>query len=95
MADAETDDRLRRYLSLPLEELMEQTIVLSTYSDQPLSKAPSVVTVVTADDIKATGATNLADVLQAVPGIHVRYQHFGFRPLISFRGTNDKQHIRC
>ena len=91
MADAETDDRLRRYLSLPLEELMEQTIALSTYSDQPLSKAPSVVTVVTADDIKATGATNLADVLQAVPGIHVRYQHFGFRPLISFRGTNDKQ----
>ena len=90
-AVAGTDETFRRYLSLPLEELMEQKVSISTQSEQSIGKAPSVVSVITADDIRATGATNLADVLQSVPGIHVRYQQFAFRPLISFRGTNDKQ----
>lgn len=89
--NAGPDDELRRYLSLPLEELMEQKVSISTNSEQAFSKAPSVVSVITAEDIRATGAKNLADVLQSVPGIHVRYSQFGFRPLISFRGTNDKQ----
>ena len=91
LASADSNEQFRRYLSLPLEELVEQKVSISTHTETSLSKAPSVVTVITADDIKATGATNLVDVLQGVPGIHVRYQQFGFRPLISFRGTNDKQ----
>jgi len=90
-ANAGSDDEFRRYLSLPLEELVEQKVSISTHSEQAFSEAPSVVSVITAEDIRATGATNLADVLQSVPGIHVRYSQFGFRPLISFRGTNDKQ----
>jgi len=89
--NAGSEDAFRHYLSLPLEELMEQKVSISTNTEQAFSKAPSVVSVITAEDIRATGATNLADVLQSVPGIHVRYSQFGFRPLISFRGTNDKQ----
>ena len=89
--NAGPDDELRRYLSLPLEELMEQKVSISTNSEQAFGKVPSVVSVITAEDIRATGSTNLAEVLQSVPGIHIRYSQFGFRPLINFRGTNDKQ----
>lgn len=85
------NERLKHYLSLSIEQLVEQPVSIASHSEQPLGEVPAVVSVITADDIKATGATNLVDVLQSVPGIHVRYQHFGNRPLINFRGTNNKQ----
>ncbi len=87
----ETHERLQHYLSLSLEELMEQQVSISTQSDQPLSTAPSVVTVITAEDMRATGAANLVEALQAVPGLYVKRNRFGFRPLLQFRGSNDKQ----
>lgn len=47
------------------------TISLATGSQQVLRRAPSVVTVITADDIAAMGATDLDEVLETVPGMHV------------------------
>jgi iron complex outermembrane receptor protein len=88
---ADADERLRHYMSMSLEELMDQKVSISTHTSQSLSDAPSVVTVITAEDIKATGATNLADALQGVPGIYVQRSQFAFRPLVRFRGANDKQ----
>jgi iron complex outermembrane receptor protein len=82
---------LRQLLSLPLEELVEQRVSIATQRPQDPATAPAVVSVITADDIRATGATNLVDVLQGVPGLYVRRSQFGFRPLIHFRGANDKQ----
>jgi len=70
---------------------MEQKVRIATFTDKKLSKAPAVVSLITASDIRASGATNLVDVLRFVPGLHVRYQQFGYRPLIGFRGANDKQ----
>ncbi len=90
-AYAETEEKLDYYLSLSLEELMDVEVTISTNSKQTVAKAPAVVTVVTAEDIKATGATNLADILEGVPGIHVRYSHFANRPLVQFRGANATQ----
>jgi outer membrane receptor protein involved in Fe transport len=86
-----TDGRLDRYLAMSLEELMNLEVSISTDTRQPRATAPSVVTVITADDIKATGATNLVEVLESVPGIHVRTNQFGYRPLIEFRGANATQ----
>lgn len=88
---AESESRLNFLLSLSLEELLAQEVSISTQSKRKLSKAPSVVTVITAEDIKATGATNLVEVLQGVPGIYVRASQFGFRPLVHFRGAGANQ----
>lgn len=85
------DERLDHFLSLSLEELMRQEVTISTNTRQTLSKAPGVVSIITADDIKATGATNLVEALEGVPGIHVRANTFGNRPLIQFRGANATQ----
>ncbi|MDH3355551.1 MAG: TonB-dependent receptor, partial [Chromatiales bacterium] len=70
---------------------MNQEVSISTHTKQKLSKAPAVVSVITEDDIKATGAVNLTDVLEGVPGIHIRASYFGNRPLIQFRGANANQ----
>jgi len=81
-ANANTDEKLDHFLSLSLEELVNLETTIATNTKHTITKAPAVVTLMTADDIKATGATNLADILEGVPGIHIRTHHSGFRPLI-------------
>ena len=74
-------------LPLSLDDLLDVRVAISTRSLQQMSKAPSVVSVITAEDIRATGATNLMDVLQSVPGLYVKRNLFAFRPLITLRGA--------
>jgi iron complex outermembrane receptor protein len=85
------DQQLDHFLSLSLEELMELEVTISTDTKQTVSQAPAAVSVITAEDIRATGATNLADVLESIPGIHVRANQFAFRPLVQVRGANANQ----
>ena len=47
------------------------TVSIATGSQQTLRSAPSVATVITAEDIKAMGATDLDQVMETVPGVHV------------------------
>jgi outer membrane cobalamin receptor len=49
----------------------KSNISIATGSSQPISKAPSTATVITAEDIKAMGATDLDQVMETVPGVHV------------------------
>ncbi len=86
-AYADTSSRLEQLLSLSMEDLMKTKVKISTNTEQALSKAPSVVSVIMAEDIKATGATNLTEVLQSVPGIYIKPNLFGFRPQATFRGA--------
>lgn len=86
-ACAGDDVGLERLLLLSMEELLSLKVKISTHTDQTLSRAPSVVSVITAEDIQATGATNLREILQSVPGIYVRANLFGFRPQVTFRGA--------
>lgn len=87
-AHAEGGEELERLLSLSMEDLMTVKVTISTNTRQSLSRAPSVVSVITAEDIRATGTTNLMEILQSVPGIYVKTNLFGFKPLITFRGAS-------
>ena len=86
-ASADSDDRLEHFLSLSFEDLVNLETTIASASRQPISRAPAVVSLITAEDIKATGAVNLVDALRAVPGLHIRTDPFGNRPLIHFRGS--------
>ena len=48
-------------------------VTIGTGSPVPVARAPSVATVITAEDIKALGATDIDDVLQTVPGLSVTH----------------------
>lgn len=84
---ADVGAEVDRLLSMSMDDVMALKVRISTKTEQTLSRAPSVVTVITAEDMLATGATNLTEVLQSVPGIYVRPNLFGFRPLVTFRGA--------
>lgn len=64
----------------------KSTVSIATGSKQPLRRAPAVATVITAEDIAAMGATDLDEVLETVPGIHVSRNVQGYNPLYVIRG---------
>jgi iron complex outermembrane receptor protein len=64
----------------------EEMISIATGGKQPLSRAPAVATVLTADDIKAMGATTVDDALEAVPGLHVARYFSNYTPIYTIRG---------
>jgi outer membrane receptor for ferrienterochelin and colicins len=55
---------------------------------QPVARAPSVATVVTAEEIEAIGAADLDEVLETVPGLHVARSALGYNPIYTIRGIN-------
>lgn len=87
-ASASDPDELDDLLPLTLAQLMDVKVTISTNTAQRLSKAPSVVSVITAEDLRLTGTTNLMEILQSVPGVHIKQNLFGFKPLITFRGAS-------
>lgn len=49
----------------------EEFVSIATGSKKPITRAPAVASVITAEDIRAMGATDLNQVLDTVPGLHV------------------------
>lgn len=62
------------------------TVSIATGSQQPLRRAPAVATVITAEDIAAMGATDLDEVLETVPGVHVSRSPNSYSSLYLIRG---------
>ena len=65
----------------------EELVTIATGKAQPLAKAPSVATAITAADIKAMGATDIDEALETVPGLHVARSFVGYNPIYTFRGV--------
>ncbi|MDE2592682.1 MAG: TonB-dependent receptor [Burkholderiales bacterium] len=63
-------------------------VSIATGSRQPVSRAPSVATVITAADIQAMGATDLDEVMETIPGVHVARTSQVYSPSYVFRGVN-------
>ena len=61
-------------------------ISIATGSEQPIAKAPAVATVITAKTIREIGATDIDDVLETVPGLHVSRDAINYKALYFFRG---------
>ena len=54
-----------------MEELVDLDVFLATGTAKPLKLAPSVATVITAEDLERLGVTTLDEALETVPGLHV------------------------
>lgn len=77
--------------SAPEEELASafgdaEFVTIATGTKQPRALAPAVTAVLTAAEIEASGATNLEQALEAIPGIHVSTG--AYNPIYSIRGIH-------
>jgi outer membrane receptor for ferrienterochelin and colicins len=60
-------------------------VSIASGSRQPIARAPSVATVITAEEIAAIGAADLDEVLETVPGLHVARTP-SYNPIYTIRG---------
>jgi iron complex outermembrane receptor protein len=74
-------------VSEELRLLKEETVVTAARHEQPISQAPSNVYVITDEDIRHSGATDIPTVLRRIPGIEVM-QLSGAQFDVSVRGDN-------
>ena len=80
-ASSDSDDKLEilsidKLKKLSLIELMQVTAIpevsIATGKKQSAARAPAIVSVITAEDIEKTAATDIDDVLETVPGCMLR-----------------------
>jgi len=70
-----------------LEELGQIRVVsIASGTETPLDKAAAITSVISASDISAMGATDLDQVLETVPGLHVNHSDQAFSSKYIFRG---------
>ncbi len=67
-------------------------VVASSKREQLITETASSVMVVTAEDIKQSGAINLGDVLRSVAGVDIREAHAS-QHVIGIRGFADTAHV--
>ncbi len=59
----------RKYDEMSLEELLNQKVSVSSIKPQTVRESPGIITVITSEEIENSGARDLIDVLQMVPGL--------------------------
>src|SRR5579863_6904799 len=71
-----------------LEDLMNVQVTSVSKKEQKLAKTGAAIFVITQEDIRRSGATNIPDLLRMVPGVDVaRVDHNNWA--VSIRGFND------
>ncbi|MEH6358117.1 MAG: TonB-dependent receptor [Pseudomonadales bacterium] len=69
-------------------------VSIATGHKQRIAEAPAVASVITAQDIRAMGATDLDQVLEAVPGLHVSVAAAAYNSILSIRGVHSSQNAQ-
>ena len=72
----------------------EESVSIATGSSKPIHLAPSVASVITAEDIRSTGATSLDEILESVPGLHVSKSFNRLNSIYSIRGIHTGQNAQ-
>lgn len=64
----------------------DEFINIATGIQQNINKAPAVASVITAEQIKQSGARNLIDALKMIPGLNISRSSQAMSPKFNFRG---------
>lgn len=88
---AEAD--IKNLLEMDLEEILK--VKVATGTSRTISEAPSIVSVITQEDIKAMGITTLAEAVEQIPGLHVSNSLNRLTSLFGIRGirTNNTPNV--
>lgn len=88
MAELKVDD----FFDKSPAELAEIPVVtIATGTPKPIFQSAAVTSVITAEQIKSMGATELHEVLETVPGVHASLQQDTYDYSYSMRGIRNTQ----
>ena len=77
------------YFSMSPAELAETPVTIATGTPNAVSHSAAVTSIITAEQIKAMGATELHEVLETVPGFHASVQSSTYDYSYSVRGIRN------
>ncbi len=77
------------YFSMSPAELAETSVSIATGTPKPIFQSAAVTSIVTAEQIKSMGATELHEVLETVPGVHASLQSSTYDYSYSLRGIRN------
>lgn len=64
----------------------EEILSIATGANQPVARAPAVASVITSTQIREIGATDLNQILETIPGLHVAHSTRAYNPIYIIRG---------
>ncbi len=88
-ADSQDPDPQKKFEQMTLEELLQMKVTSVSKKEERSFKVPAAVFVVTNEDIRRSGARNVADALRLVPGVHIA-QIDSNKWAIGVRGFNNR-----
>jgi len=77
------------FFAMSPEQLANISVTIASGTEKPVYQSAAVTTVVTAEQIKNMGATELSQVLETVPGLHVSIQAVTNDAVYSMRGMRN------
>jgi len=84
---ATANSDMKRLLSMDFDQLMDMEVTSVAKKPQRLADAPAAVQVITAEDIRRSGATSIPEALRLAPGVHVAHID-GNKWAVGIRGMN-------
>ncbi len=87
IAENKVDD----YFAMSPAELAETPVTIATGTPKPVYQSAAITSLVTAEQIKSMGATQLHEVLETVPGVHATLQPNSGDYSYSIRGIRNAQ----
>src|SRR5664280_1290785 len=79
------------YFAMSPAELAATPVTIATGTPKPVFQSAAVTSVITAEQIKSMGATELHEVLETVPGVHATLQPVTYDYSYSIRGIRNAQ----
>jgi outer membrane receptor for ferrienterochelin and colicins len=76
--------------SLDMEQLMNVKVTTASLFSDKITNAPSIISVVTSDELRRFGGMTLGEILQRVPGLTGSSQYFTDRSLVAALGDQTK-----
>ncbi len=76
--------------ALPLEELLNIQVVTATLEATSIHEAPSIMTVISHEEIQNINPRNITDILNLTPGFNMVVESL-HAPLLQLRGTGNRQ----
>ncbi len=83
-------DEMDEFFAMTPEQLANVIVLIASGTAKPAYQSAAVTTVITAEQIKIMGATELSQVLETVPGLHVRIQGVTNDSVYSMRGISNE-----
>ena len=85
------ENKVEDYFAMSPAELAATPVTIATGTPKPVFQSAAVISVVTAEQIKSMGATELHEVLETVPGVHATLQPVTYDYSYSIRGIRNAQ----